>query len=100
MGVLLPNAVCDEELAFVERLLLYPWPQSTSSMAPSSGPHLCGWRVAQRQVLHPKDHLRQAGHPMPHRVFPVQEVFSIYVFIWPCQGLVAAHRLFDLHCSM
>ena len=82
MGVLLPNAVCDEELAFLERLLLYPWPQSTSSMAPSSGPHLHGWRVAQRQVPHPRDHPMQAGHPRPHRVFPFKEVFLKYLFIY------------------
>ena len=84
MGVLLPNAVCDEELAFLERLLLYPWPQSTSSTAPSSGPHLHGWRVAQRRVPHPMDHPRQAGHPMPHRVFPFKEVSLIFIYLFGC----------------
>ena len=84
MGVLLPNAVCDEELAFLERLLLYPWPQSTSSTAPSSGPHLHGWRVAQRRVPHPRDHPRQAGHPMPHRVFPFKEVSLIFIYLFGC----------------
>lgn len=48
MGALLPNAVCDEELAFLERLLLPQPLQPMCSMAPPSGPRFWGWRVAQR----------------------------------------------------
>ena len=42
-----------------------------------------------------------SGIIVPARLFCIVFFFfNIYLFIWLCQVLVAAHRIFDLPCSI
>ena len=84
MGALLPNAVCDEELAFLERPLLHQRPQSKSSVAPPSRPHLCGWRAGPAPGPTSQGSPEAGGPPHAAPVFSFKEVFghSEVVFVW------------------